>query len=216
MSDTVEFGLVDPALGREAYQWHSGFAANYDCIFPRPWGVYEQMALDGRVWCARTPAGDYRAISYFFLDGTQWEVGGVSVATTERRTGLGATIARLTIGHLLFEEDPLDRGESIVAHVHADNSDPRRLIEDGLKFRFVRRIVRPGSTLPGLRTNQAGDVEGDEFELVPADTLPALAEWCESWTGKLKGDREARIVLRPGTSLQLWARAFKDMASRAS
>ena len=116
----------------------------------------------------------------------------------------------------MFEEDPLDRGETVIAHVHAANPEPRPIIENVLRFRLSRRIKVPGSDLPGLRTNAAGEVEGDEFELVEPDTLDALAQWCETWNDRLKDGRDAQISLRPGTSLSMWASAFRDMASRSS
>jgi hypothetical protein len=137
------------------------------------------------------------------------------VAVQEREKGVGSTIMRLTLGHLLFEEDPLDRGESVIAHVHAENPQPRPIIQHALKFRLTQRIKVPGSDLPGLKTNAAGDVEGDEFELVKPDTLNALGQWCEAWNGTLKDGRDAQILLPPRTSLRMWASAFRDMGSRS-
>jgi len=138
------------------------------------------------------------------------------VATQERGKGIGSIIARLTLGHVLFAEDPLNRVESVIAHVHAENDKPRLLLEKALKFRLSQRINVPGSELPGLRTNAAGEVEGDEFELVKPKTLVALAQWCDTWNGRLKDHREAQIILSPGTSLSMWASAFHDMASHSS
>lgn len=212
----IKFCVVDPVEGREAYQWHRGFAASNDCIFPRPWTKYEGLADEGQLWCARNDTGDYVALAYFCFDDGKWEIGGLMVAVQERGKGVGSIITRLTLGHVLFEEDPLDRGESVIAHVHAENLEPRPIIENVLKFRLSRRIKVPGSALPGLRTNAAGEVEGDEFELVMPDTLNALAQWCDTWNGRLKDGREAQILLRPGTSLSMWASAFCDMASRSS
>src|SRR6266581_8542145 len=155
----VEFSLIDPMKGREAYQWHRGFAASNDCIFPRSWESYERLADDGQLWSARNEKGDYLALAYFCFDDGRWEVGGLMVANQERLKGVGSTIMRLTLGHLLFVEDPLDRGESVIAHVHAENLDPRPIIEGTLKFRLTGRIKKPGSELPGLRTNAVGEVE---------------------------------------------------------
>ena len=134
------------------------------------------------------------------------------VGTPHRGNGLGGTLMRLALGHLLFEENPLELGESVISHVHAENNDPRGIMS-ALKFRLSHRIRVPGSSLPGLRTNAAGYVEGDEFELVKPDTLNALADWCGRWKGQLKDGRDANIVLRPETSLPMWAEAFRDMAS---
>src|SRR6267378_2831142 len=129
----VEFCVIDPAKGREAYQWHRGFAASNDCIFPRPWAKFESLAADGQVWCARNDAGDYLALAYFCFEEGKWEVGGLMAATQERGNGVGSIITRLALGHVLFEEDPLDRGESVIMHVHAANLDPRPIIENVLK-----------------------------------------------------------------------------------
>jgi hypothetical protein len=38
----VRFGILDPAQGREAYQWHRGFAGNGDCVYPRSWPAFEK------------------------------------------------------------------------------------------------------------------------------------------------------------------------------
>jgi hypothetical protein len=212
----VEFCVVNPAEGREAFQWHRGFAASNDCLFPRPWTNFEVLADEGQLWCARNDNGDYLALAYSSFEEGRWEVGGIMAAMQERGTGVGPIITRLTLGHLLFEEDPLDRGEPVIMHVHAENEAPRNLIEKGLKFRLSKRIAVPGWMLPGLRTNAANEIEGDEFELVNPDTLIALADWCDSWNGKLKDDRDARVVLRSGTSLAMWAQAFHKMALRSS
>ena len=134
-------------------------------------------------------------------------------ATPERGRGIGSIIMRLTLGHLLFMEDPLDRGEKVIAHVHAENDDPRPIIEEKLKFRLSGKIEAPGSDFPGLRTNDAGMVEGDEFELVKPDTLSALADWCDTWDGKLKDGANTQVLLSDGTTLSMWADAFHDMAT---
>lgn len=210
----MEFRLVDPELGSLVYQWHRGFAAANDNLFPRPWGVYEKLAGEGRIWCVQDHKGNYVGLSYFHLDGAVWEVGGLMVDTRERKTGVGSILARLTLGHLLFEEDPLRRGERVVVHVHAENEAPRVLIEKVLKFRHHGRVSVLGSELPGLKTNAEGFVEGDEFEMNCPETLVALADWCDGWTGALKDGRQVQITLAPRTSLSLWAEAFRDMAGR--
>ena len=145
----VEFSVVDPAQGHEAYQWHRGFAASNDCLFPRPRAAFERMADDGQLWCARNDAGDYIGLAYSCFDTGKWEVGGLMTAIQERGKGVGSIIMRLTVGHVLFGGDPLDQGESVIAHVHADNRDPRPIIERALKFRLSQRIKVPGSLLAG-------------------------------------------------------------------
>src|SRR5207248_2508729 len=148
------------------YQWHQGFAASNDCMFPRSWSTYQKLATDGSLWCARNMrTGDYLALAYFCLDNHSWEIGGLMIANQERRKGVGSIIARLTLGHVLFEEDPLSLGQRVIAHVHAENQLPRPLIQNILKFQFSHQIKVPGTQLPGLKVNAQGEVEGDEFEL---------------------------------------------------
>ncbi len=67
--------------------------------------------------------------------------------------------------------------------------------------------------MPGLRTNEDGEVVGDELEMVVPETLNALATWCDSWNGKLKDGTDADIVLGPEPDLKVWASAFRDMAN---
>lgn len=211
----VQVGIVDPSDGREVFQWHRGFAASNDRIFPRPWEEYERLAEEGRLFYARDQAGEYLALAYFRLEDSAWEIGGLMVDTREQRKGLGSVVTRLTLGHVLFEEDPLDRGERVIAHVHAENNEPRALIE-ALKFRKSGLIRVPAAMLPGLKANAAGEVEGDEFELVVPDTLLGMAEWCDTWSGRLRDHREVRIAFRQGISLAMWAQAFRHRAAAAA
>jgi len=210
----VRFGIVDPSQGWDAYQWHRGFAGNGDCVYPRPWSAFESLVTSEQVLCARDTDGDYVALTYYTLDAGKWEIGGLMVATPERKKGVGGTIARLTVGYVLLTEDPLPVGQSVIAHIHEANDMPRPLFELSLKFRKVRQVSYPGEQLAGLKTNADGMVVGDELEIVVPDTLEALAKWCDAWKGKLKDGSEAKIVLGPGpdTDLKEWARAFRDMA----
>lgn len=209
----VRFGILDPAQGREAYQWHRGFAGNGDCVYPRSWPAFESLVTSEQVLCARDTNGDYLALTYYTLADDKWEIGGLMVATPERRKGVGGTVARLAVGYVLVTEDPLPVGQSVIAHIHESNDQPRRLFQS-LKFRKTRTVVIPGEELPGLKTNANGKVVGDELEIGVPDTLEALAEWCDAWKGKLKDGSETEIVLGPGpkTDLQQWARAFRNMA----
>jgi hypothetical protein len=213
----VEFCLVDPAKGREAFQWHSGYAAANNNIFPRSWDTYEALAAQGRIWCARSHSGNYVALSYFSLDQQTWEIGGLMVDIQERNKGVAAILVRLTLGHLLFVEDPLSQSQAIIAHVHEHNPEPRRLL-DKLKFHFARRIAVPATQFPGLKANSSGQVVGDQFQLTVPDALDALADWCDAQnaSGVLPDGRQAQITLSPGTSLDLWSKAFRDMARKSS
>jgi RimJ/RimL family protein N-acetyltransferase len=209
---TITFALVDPAYGLQAYNWHRGFAAANPYLLPRPRAAYQQLAKEGRIWCARNTDDDFVGLSYFSLDGKAWEIGGVMVNHTERGKGIGTTLAHLTLAHVLFAEDPLANSERVIAHVHKQNPEPRPIFEGALKFRLAKTIKEPAARLPGLKANAEGFVEGDEFRLHKPDTLIALARWCKAWTGTLGKGETGTIELMPNISLSEMADAFEEMA----
>ena len=217
MPADVTFAVVHPDCGREAYQWHRGFAATDMHIYPRTWDTYERMADDGCIVCARDPRGDFLGLAYFNLDEGHslrtWEIGGLMVPGSERSSGIGTTLVCVTLGQLLFEEQPQQGSDRVVAHVHAENDAPRGLFAKRLKFAHAGTLEIPGAQLPGLEADAEGFVVGDEFEMTTPDTLVALADWCEAWKGKLRDGRAADVSLRHGIDLGVWSAAFRQMAN---
>lgn len=211
----IRFRLIDETESREAFRWHSGFASANDALFPRPYKEFAKLAENRQLWCAQNSiTDDFLALAYahFDADNRIWEVGGLMVAVQHRRKGLGSIIMRLTLGHLLFEEDPIDSGCEVIAHVLESNKEPRATIENCLKFQRSKKVIIPGSALPGLRTNEDGNVVGDEFRMARPETLIALASWCDQWHDRLKDGTRATIKLRDGVSLDSWAQAMRGRA----
>lgn len=206
---------IDDCLG--AYHWHRGFSGANDALFPRQFDDFEQLVMEGSVWAARDSAGDYLALAYasFNEDTKECEVGGLMVATQARGRGLGAMMMSLALAHALIEEDILiDPEVRVVAHVLRSNDKPRGIIEKKLMFHLAKSVCIPGDKLPGLRTEDDGNVHGDEYELTIPDSLIALADWARSWTGQLPGDEMADIELRAGVSMKDWCDALDEMAAR--
>jgi hypothetical protein len=210
----IKFVTVEAQESHEAYQWHRGFAGSNNSLFPRSRPAFEDIVVKGYAWSARNDAGDYLALTYAHFDSGDrtWELGGLMVAVSQRNKGLGSILMRLALGHVLFEEHPLENKYNIVAHVLKSNPDPRDIIQHSLKFRLERELEIPADALPGLKANAAGIIEGDEFHFTP-DSLTALIDWVDKWTGKLKGGEDVEIVLRPHVSLKHWAEAFREMKS---
>lgn len=209
----ILFSALDADDCTGAYHWHRGFAGANDALFPRNQDDFELMVMNGGVWAAKSPAGDFLALAYSTFDEakTECEIGGLMVAAQERTRGLGGTIMRLALGHSLVEENLLELPNArIIAHVLKGNDDPRRLIIDGLKFRYASSVRIPATELPGLRSDD-GFVHGDEYELSKPESIEALAEWARSWTGHLKGNA-AHVELRSGVTLKDWAAALDDLA----
>lgn len=206
---------IDDCLG--AYHWHRGFSGANDALFPRQFDDFEQLVMEGSVWAARESTGDYLALAYASYDEAkkECEIGGLMVATQARGKGLGAMMMFLALAHALLEEDLLaDPAVRIVAHVLRSNDMPRGIIERKLMFRHARSVCIPGGVLPGLRTEDDGNVHGDEYELTRPESLVALAEWARSWTGQLPNDQIADIELRAGVSMEDWRDALDEMARR--
>jgi len=206
----IHFHRVRPDDRYEAYQWHRGFTAGDAHLFPRGRSDYAELALSGAVWCAVTD-NDYCAMAYYAEDNDAWEVGGVMVAENQRGNSVASTLARLVLGTVLTEHDPLNSGERVIAHVHAENDSPRKLIKHCLKFVKSKSVRIHGSLLPGLRTDDDGYVIGDEFELSVPGSLEALAEWCDAWDDELKDGTPASINLPRGQTLDGWASDFREM-----
>ena len=76
------------------------------------------------------------------------------VARAKQGLGIASTVTRLALGHVLFEEDPLDRSESIISHVHAQNDEPRALLEKALLFEHTSDARIEGDKLPGTRNRR--------------------------------------------------------------
>lgn len=220
MSDgrRVTFSIVDPDHGREAYQWHRGFAGANANVYGRPWADYEKMAAAGEVFGAVDENDDYLGLCYFHFDKRKkaWELGGMMVSQRERGRGIGGVLGRVTMGHVLFEEDPFSRGESIIARVVEQNADPRGMLEGGPsdKPAFQKSegaLHVPGKDLPGVATDKDGFVTGDQYTVDKGVALMGLADWAGNWSGLLKDGTPAFVRCRPGVTVALWERAFRAM-----
>ncbi len=133
------------------------------------------------------------------------------VAVRETGQGIAAILARLALINILVKENPLRRGEKVIAHVLASNNAPRGLIEGALRFNFVRRDSYPSKDLPGLPVNAHGMVEGDLFTMTN-DSLSALADWCTRAPATLKDGRPLNIELGNEYSFEICAATLRQMS----
>lgn len=211
--DTVVFSWVlDAEASSVAYAWYKAFAKDDPHIFPRGEKAYRKLLDAGQVVSAMA-SGEVVGLTYYTFDDDtkEWELGGLMVGKIHHNKGIGSVLARVALGHLLFEEDPFGNGQTVVSHVHADNQAPRNLLKK-LGFEKRRSVEIPGSKLPGLKTNDKGMVTGDELELSP-DSLKNLSQWCDRWSTKLKDGTRAQIELGEAITLKHWSRAFEVMST---
>lgn len=211
----IIFSTVDAASEYDAYQWHKAFAEHHKAIYPRSETDFNSFVMSGKAWRAIDEQGVYQGLAYAAYTSNKWEIGGLAVEAEARDKGVGLLLAKLVLGHLLFEEDPLEndppRPARIIAHVLESNKDPLKIMER-LRFREAGPISIHGSQLPGLPVDDQGYVHGTEYELTVPETLMMLSAWAGSWVGRLPSGEPALIVLRDGISLSMWLEAFNQMA----
>ncbi len=211
----ITFRVVDPEYGPDAYQAHADFTADNPAVLPRTRHQFLSLVDEGLVWAAVDDELGLVGLSYSrFSDADQeWEIGGLMVTASARGKGVGAILMALTLGDLLFNQDPLSaqRRPKILAHVLKSNPMPRGIIVDFLRFEWVRDVKIPGERLPGLPVEADGCVHGDEFHIGLPETLRVLADFAERWHGELRNGEPADIDMFEGVSLGLWAEAFIEM-----
>ncbi|MBC8114351.1 MAG: hypothetical protein H7062_08245 [Candidatus Saccharimonas sp.] len=213
----ILFSTVDVDSEYAAYKWHKASTEHDKSVYPRSSSEFNSFVINGMAWSAIDEYGAYQGLAYASYTPAHWEVGGLAVSVEAREKGVGLLLAYLVLGHLLFEEDPLDndppRPIRVIVHVLKSNAKPLPIIER-LRFRTSGPVTIHGSQLPGLPTEEDGYVHGKEYELTVPDTLMVLREWAVGWEGRLRNGEPALIVLREGVSIAMWAEAFAQMAER--
>lgn len=216
----IKFFAVEAQWGEAAYSAHAEFTATNNAVLPRSKEEFLSLVRDGFVWAAADDEHQLIGLAYsrYDADRKEWETGGLMVLGPARGKGIGAILMMLALGGILVAEDPLAETPppTILAHVLKRNSLPRRIITDVMKYHFDHDMQIPPAALEGLPVEEDGFVHGDEFHLTLPDSLIALAEFCETWNGRLRNDEEAEIQLPDNYDLALWATIFRDMATRTA
>jgi hypothetical protein len=213
----ILFSAIELDECTSAYHWHRGFVGANDALYPRQHDDFQSLVMDGSVWAAKSLQGDYLAMAYASFDEAKrvCELGGLMVVMAERGKGLGATIMRLALAHVLVEENLLSiPGVRIVSHVIEGNTDPLTVIEHALRFRKAGPVKYPAKDLPGLRARD-GYVHGEEFEITVPESVQGLAEWARAWNGEVNGGT-AHIELRAGVAMRDWAETLDAIARGAA
>lgn len=216
----MKFFPVEAEWGPSAYNVHAEFTASNSAVLPRTKTEFLELVRDGFVWAAMDQEGHATGLAYSRFDpGKQeWETGGLMVLGPARGKGIGAILMTLALGAALVAEDPLAQEPKpiILAHVLKRNPLPRGIITEVLRYHLAHEGMKISpSAVPGLPVEEDGFVHGDEFHITLPDTLIALAEFCENWTGHLRTGEEAEVQLPEDQDLELWAKIFREMASRS-
>jgi len=120
--------------------------------------------------------------------GRRWEFGGICVSDEFQGYGLGSAMGLLAISSHYIHEPP-QKEERLIAHVHEDNSLPRRMLEAQLGFVQVGQEIPPSEVAPPeLQRNAEGQVVGDLYEF-RTSSLDAFADWLETFEDQIEGKR---------------------------
>lgn len=86
-------------------------------------------------------------------------------------------------------------GERMIAHVHEENTLPRRLLTQDLGFTEVGKEIPPRHIVPkNMKKNKDGDVVGDLFEF-QHEKLADFATWLSTFRGTVKGEVTSKMKL---------------------
>lgn len=145
------------------------------------------------------------ALCYVALDSNEkeFELGGLVTDPALHGLGLGTFLARFALAHTLAFQRPWNYGQTVIAHVHEANDEPRRILEH-LGFGFPSKVEVPDAIAPpSMRKNEEGKLIGHKFVL-QSRAANTLGTWLETFNGKLgKTEAEAILDLGPITLPQI-------------
>jgi len=178
-ADSYYFGQVPSTAASEAFQFHQSVASSDEHIWPRTEQQIYQYANDGQLFGVRSEqSGPFMALCYVALNSAEkeFELGGLTVARAVQRMRIGTVLARLALAYTMVYEQPWRNDQEVIAHVHEENQDPRKLLKT-LGFEYLHPIELPGNQAPpSMKRNPAGNVVGDKFRFT-RDGLQLLSNW---------------------------------------
>lgn len=174
-------GPLDPRLA-PAYALHKSLAGASPFLWVRPEEKIREFAEAGCFFAAMDmDSGDVIGVCYAREEKKEgWEIGGISVVESARKFSVASTLFRLAIARVFTYVDPWVSGRPVIAHVHAQNQDPRPLIEKALKFtKHPEQLRAHEDDLPDdmpMRLTPDGFLVGDVF-CFTRDSLEGLVTW---------------------------------------
>ena len=93
----------------------------------------------------------------------RWEFGGVTVLPSQRGSGIASALGTLAIANTFLQHGVAVR--ALIAHVHVDNPDPRRLLQEHLGFLPTNKVecMEAHEAPSNMRRDATGKVCGDVF-----------------------------------------------------
>jgi ribosomal protein S18 acetylase RimI-like enzyme len=194
------FFQIPSTLAKQAFAFHQSISSSNEHIWPRTQEQVEQFSKDGELFgVRRASTGEFVGLCYATLDGNEWELGGLTVEESTRRSGLGEALVRFALACTIAYQRPWAYAQELVAHVHEANDKPRNLLKR-VGFEHVGKVELPGDKAPAsMKRNAEGKVVGDIFRF-PRNGVAELSSWfAKDFKGTLAdGTTEAIFEVRPG------------------
>jgi hypothetical protein len=147
---------------------------------------------------------------------TEYEIGGLIVAPTAQKLGLGTILTRFAVAHVIANERPWHDNRTIISFIHESNNAPRKIF-DRSWFKYLHKEPVPEERAPSsMKRNADGKLVGDKF-LFPRSAVRDLSRWLnEEFDGKLLDGRSIEIDLPPAGLIGLKAALLEEIAAMES
>jgi len=188
-------------------------------IWPRTEGDLARFAADGSLFgIRRSDTEELVGLCYAVLneEETEYEIGGLIVASTAQNLGLGTILTRFALSHLIANERPWHYKRKIIAHIHELNNAPRNVF-GATGFMLVDKEIVPDHIAPpSMKRNPEGKLVGDKL-LFPRSAVPELLKWLnEEFNGILRNGSAIIIDLPPAGLDGLRAALLEEIQDIAS
>jgi GNAT superfamily N-acetyltransferase len=160
-------------------------------LWPREARFFHELISEQELFLVFEEAVVVGICYYTRREDGRWEIGGLYVEEPLRRCGVAHALASVAIATLFVtsrSDTPLD----LIALVHEQNDDPRRLL--GEAFEETDETEVDTNPPVGINTNKNGEAVGNVFGF-RTSALNNIADWLDRFSGGLQGKSGDEVQL---------------------
>lgn len=194
------FFQVSSTSAEKAFAFFKVVQSTNSHIWPRTEEEIHAFATDGALFgTRRSDTEEFVGLCYAALneEETEFEIGGLLVASTAQNLGLGTVLTRFALAHVIANERPWHYHREVIAHIHESNNAPRNIFANSW-FVHIERVIVPEHIAPAcMKRNADGKLVGDKF-LFPRSAVRELSNWLSAqFDGTLRDGTPIVIDLAP-------------------
>jgi ribosomal protein S18 acetylase RimI-like enzyme len=194
------FFKVPSTAAARAFTFFKSVQSTDSHLFPRTDEELYRFATEGALFgIKRSDSDEFVGLCYavFNENDAEFEIGGLIVAPTAKKLGLGTILTRFAVAHVIANERPWHYKREIISHIHESNDAPRSIFARSWFTFLGKEIVPEEHAPPSMKRNADGQLVGDKF-LFPRSSVPALSKWLdEEFNGTLRDGSVIAIELPP-------------------